>query len=300
MKQTLSVVISAFNEGKKLERTLASVLWADEIVVVDNESTDDTVQIAAKYTKKVYSHPNDLMLNKNKNFGFGKATTAWILNLDADEVVTPQLREEIERVIKKNDPQFDGFWITRKNIIFGKWIRHGFWWPDKQLRLFRKNKGKFPCRYIHEYITVDGGAEQLKEPYVHYNYETVSQYIAKLDRCTTSEAHEYTKSGYTFSWYDAIRFPSSDFLKVYFAQGAYKDGLHGLILSILQAFYSFVIFVKLWEMRDFPDISITNVQMNKEYDHANKEFAYWYLSTRLNEEKNPLMRLLLKARRRLL
>lgn len=300
MKQTLSVVISAFNEGKKLDRTLSSVSWADEIIVVDNESTDNTKEIAQKYTKNIFSRPNDLMLNKNKNFGFGKATSAWILNLDGDEVITPELRREILTVLNKNDSRFDGYWIARKNIIFGKWITHGFWWPDRQLRLFRRGKGKFPCHFIHEHIKVDGASNELREPYFHYNYETISQYIHKLERCTTSEAAEYTAGGYTFSWYDAFRFPSSDFLKVYFAQGAYKDGLHGLVLSVLQAFYSFVIFAKLWEMRQFPDISIRNDQIKKEHDRASREFIYWQLSALLSEEKNPLTRILLRVRRKLL
>lgn len=300
MKQSLSVVISAFNEGKKLGRTLESVSWVNEIIVVDNESTDNTRNIAQKYTKKIFSRPNDLMLNKNKNFGFSKATGVWILNLDADEVVTPELREEIKSVLETNDPQFDGYWITRKNIIFGKWIQHGFWWPDRQLRLFRRGKGKFPGRFIHEHIKVEGASKELHEPYLHYNYETISQYIHKLERCTTSEAAEYIASGYTFSWNDAVRFPTSDFLKVYFAQGAYKDGLHGLVLSILQAFYSFVIFAKLWEMRQFTDISISNVQIKKEYTQSNHDFAYWQLSTLFSEEKNPLVRLFLRVRRRLL
>lgn len=300
MSPTISIVISAFNEGKKLDRTLGAVSWADEIIVVDNESTDNTKEIAAKYTKKIYSRQNDLMLNRNKNFGFGEATSDWILNLDADEVVTPALRKEIQDTLKKNDAQFDGYWMPRKNIIFGKWISHGFWWPDKQLRLFRRGKGKFPGRFIHEHIKIEGASKELQEPYFHYNYETISQYVNKLERCTTSEAAEYAAGGYTFSWYDAVRFPTSDFLKVYFAQGAYKDGLHGLVLSILQAFYSFVIFVKLWEMRHFPDISPTHVQIKKEYRRASGELRYWHLSASISEEKNPLVRVVLKILRKFL
>ena len=151
----ISVVISAFNEEKNIKDCLESVKWADEIILVDNSSTDKTVQIARQYTRKIYNRPNLVMLNKNKNFGFTKATGEWILNLDADERVTPALAEEILAVITKgrsgrNDPgskephdpgskEFRierplpesppqvGYEMPRKNIIFGKWIEHGLW-----------------------------------------------------------------------------------------------------------------------------------------------------------------------------
>jgi glycosyltransferase involved in cell wall biosynthesis len=302
MKSTISVVISAYNEGKKLERCLSAITWADEIIVVDNESTDNTKEIAKKYTKKVYSKPNNLMLNKNKNFGFTKATSSWILNLDADEVVTEELHNEIIKTIEiyESDMSIDGFWIARKNIIFGKWITHGFWSPDRQLRLFRRGKGKFPGRYIHEYIKVEGASLELAEPCIHYNYETISQYMTKLERCTTSEAAEYMADGYVFKWTDAIRFPAQDFIKVYFSQQAYKDGLHGLVLSMLQAFYSFVTFTKLWEKQSFIEVDVTKKDLQREAKRAQAELIYWRLTAQIAEEKNPLTVLGLRLRRKLI
>src|SRR3990167_9088197 len=138
----ITVVISAYNEQNLIEDCLKSVAkFADEIVFIDNTSQDSTVKIARKYTDKILIRENDpVMLNKNKNFGFTKATGQWIISLDADERITPELANEIKKKIKNT--HINGFEVPRKNIIFGKWIQHSIWWPDYNLRLFRKGKGK--------------------------------------------------------------------------------------------------------------------------------------------------------------
>jgi glycosyltransferase involved in cell wall biosynthesis len=247
----ISVVTSVYNAGSYLPRLLKSVSWADEIVVVNNSSTDTTDKIAREYTDKVFIRPNLPMLNTNKNYGFGKSTGDWILNLDGDEEITSDLKNEIRETVG-NNKDINGYWIPRQNIIFGKWIRHGIWWPDKQLRLFRHGKGRFPEKHVHEYIAVDGQLGELKTPFVHYNYETVSQFLRKLDDIyTENEVENLIGSGYQLVWQDALKFPASDFVKIYFAQEGYKDGLHGLVLAFLQAFYSFVVFAKLWEKQGF-------------------------------------------------
>ena len=287
--RSISVVISAYNEEQKLARCLASVSWADEIIVVDNTSQDKTVSIAKKFTGKVYSRPNDLMLNKNKNFGFSKATSEWILNLDADEEVTDELKIEIaERLGSEND--IHGYWIPRKNIIFGKWITHGLWWPDKQLRLFRKDDGTFPCVHIHEYVEVNVKTADLKNPYIHHNYDSVSQYLTKLERCTTSEAEALVDSRYHLSWYDAVRFPASDFIKIYFAQEGYKDGLHGLVLALFQAFYSFVVFSKVWEKTGFFETPVPLDTIGNEGKRTMGDFSYWYHTSLIKKSSSPLVR----------
>ncbi len=181
----ISAVISAFNEEKKLEDCLRSLIWADEIVVVNNSSTDKTEKIARKYTSKVYNRPNLIMLNINKNFGFSKATGEWIINLDADERVSPELTKEIKTYLRSNGGGFDGFEIPRKNLIFGKWIQHGIWWPDYQIRLFKKNKGKFPCQHVHEKINLKGKLGRLSNPLIHHNYQTINQYIEKFMKIYT-------------------------------------------------------------------------------------------------------------------
>lgn len=298
MKPTVSVVISAFNEEKKLPATLDAVSWAAERIVVDNSSTDGTSGIAKKHGAQVFRQPNKLMLNINKNYGFTKAKSDWILNLDADEVVTPELKAEIERVLSDPDPLVNGFWIARKNIIFGKWVKHGLWWPDRQLRLFRRGKGKFPCVHIHEYIEVEGKSENLDEPYIHYNYDSVAQYLSKLDRCTKSEMISLKEAGYAIAWYDAIRFPMSDFIKIYFAQGAFKDGLHGLVLAILQAFYSFLTFARVWESNGFPERDIPLSEVTAELSRSKKELTYWIETKHMEESGNPVGKITHKIKRK--
>lgn len=270
----ISVVTSVYNEEKNLLELLESVKWADEIIVVDNSSTDKTGEIAKKYTDKIYKRPNLKMLNLNKNFGFEKATEEWILNLDGDERVTPELKREILSVVN----QQTAFYIPRKNIIFGKWIKHGLWWPDYQLRLFKKGKGKFPCQHVHEKIKVEGETAKLKNPLLHYNYRTVSQFIQKLDRIyTENEVENLIKSGRKINWYEAIRLPVADFLSVFFKREGYKDGLHGLVLSLFQSFYALVVFAKAWEKQKFweyqPDHFLKEV--SQEFNQAGKDYLFW-------------------------
>ena len=297
---TLSVIISAWNEEAKIKRCLASVSWVDEIIFVDNSSTDQTPRIAKQFTSKVFKRPNNPMLNVNKNFGFSKATSDWILSLDADEKITKELASEIRSTIDAQN-ELVGYWIPRKNILFGKWIMHGLWWPDKQLRLFKRNKGKFPGIHVHEYLSVDGSTGELDEPYIHYNYETISQFIKKMDTIyTESEVQKHISANYQLSWYDALRFPISDFVKIYFVQQGYKDGLHGLVLSILQSFYSFIVFAKLWEKNKFNQIDIPLSSVAKEFRQAEKEVDYWIISAEEKETPSKTMRLLLKVKRRVL
>ncbi len=300
MKQTLSIVVSAYNEESALGRCLESVRQlADEIIVVDNQSSDKTADIAKKYTKNVYSRKNILMLNTNKNFGFEKATGDWILNLDADEEIPKELAKEILEIIKSN-PTENGFWIKRKNIIFGKWITHGLWWPDKQIRLFRRGKGKFLCVHIHEYIAVEGQVGELTRPYTHYNYESVDEYLRAIDRTSSSEALTLKEMDHQLVWYDAIRFPVSDFLKIYFAQQGYKDGLHGLVLALFQAFYSFAAFAKFWEMQKFPEREVSPDAVMRELTDQGKDTRYWMLSTRMKESHSPFTKLVWKLQRKFL
>jgi len=295
----LSVVISTYNRAASLERTLLSIAAVtDEIIVIDNESQDNTKEVAESHGAKVYTRPNNLMLNVNKNYGFTKAHGEWILCLDDDEEIPPELSKEIKDVIQ-NQGVF-GCWIPRKNMIFGKWITHGIWWPDCQLRLFRRGSGKFPERHVHEYIEVTGGKTvTLQHAYVHHNYDSLTQYLDKMQRIyIESEVQKYVASGYRINWKDAIRFPMSDFIKLYFAGSGYKDGLHGLVLAQLQAFYSFLVFVKLWEKEKFRKIDIQAPEVLEEMTKSGKETAYWVTTTRIREAANPLLRLWYRILRR--
>lgn len=294
---TLAVVVSAWNEEQHLARCLTSVSWADQLIVVDNTSSDKTPEIARTFTEHVYTQPNRMMLNENKNFGFSKATTDWILSLDADEELSPELSRELQQLMEQEEN--DAYWLPRKNIIFGQWIKHGLWWPDKQLRLFRRGKGKFPCKHVHEYIAVQGKTAEATHPFVHYNYRFISQYIRKMDQIyTENEVIGYLETHKQLHWHEAIRMPVRDFVKIYFSLEGYKDGLHGLVLSILQAFYAFVIFAKAWEKRGFPPQEIALPAVNTVIKTAYKEVQYWQLTAALNHSRDLFMRLWLKIKRK--
>ncbi|MEK7573055.1 MAG: glycosyltransferase family 2 protein [Patescibacteria group bacterium] len=295
----ISAVVSAYNEEAKIEECLESLRFCDEIILVDNSSTDKTADIGKKFTSKIYHRENNIMLNVNKNYGFSKATGDWILSLDADERITSELKVEIKENIKRNN--MSGYWIPRKNIIFGKWIQSEMWWPDYQLRLFKKNKGKFPQKHVHEYINIDGDTEKLHQPMIHENYSSINQYLHKMQVIySENEVKNLLESGVEIKWTDAIRFPVQDFLKTFFLQKGYKDGLHGLVLSILQAFYMEIVFAKLWEKKKFEEYNspVFLKEFHKEYKKVHSELEYWLLSSFMDQSKNIFKKMLYRLSRK--
>lgn len=297
----LSVVISAYNEEKKLPDCLESVSFADEIIVVDNESSDITVEIAKKYKAKVYSRPNNLMLNVNKNFGFTKATGDWILSLDADERVSEELRQEIQTLVSKNESSLVGFQMPRKNIIFGKWITHTGWYPDYHLRLFKNGKGKFAEKHVHEKITSEGDIGTLSGDLIHESYDSIMQFMQKMYLIyAPNEAEQLLKNGYIFSYKDAIRFPFREFIGRYFAREGYKDGFHGLMLSLLMAFYHFIVFANLWEEKKFIDEKVnSSALVVDELRRAAEEWRYWSYERKIRSARNIVEKVYYKLLRKL-
>jgi glycosyltransferase involved in cell wall biosynthesis len=294
----ISIVISAFNEEKNIERCLKSLSFADEIIVVDHESSDETAEIARKYTKKVFEQKNiSAEIDLQKNFGFTKATGDWILSIDADEEVSGELAKEIKTVIKNQESTVNGYWIPRKNIIFGKFIENTGWFPDPQLRLFRKGKGKYVKAHVHEPLQLEGESAYLKQFLIHYHYQTISEFLKKtINIYAPNEAKEYLDKGYQFSYFDAIRFPLNEFLSRFFARKGYKDGFHGLMLSLLMAFYHFIIFAYLWENQGFKEYDKDDFlkDTDKEFQRAGKEIAFWITKEKLEMLRNPLRRNLQK------
>lgn len=298
----ISIVISAFNEEKKIGDCLESVKWADEIILVNSGSTDKTAEIAKQYSLKIFNRSNNLMLNVNKNFGFAKATGDWILSLDADERVTPELAKEIKlSIVNHQLPIINGYFIPRKNIIFGKWIKHTGWYPDYQLRLFKNGQGRFPERHVHEMIRLTGEVGYLKEHMIHYNYETISQFLEKLIYIyAPNEAKELIRKGYNLDWRDAIRMPSKEFLIRFFAQEGYKDGFHGLVLSLLMAFYHLVIFVSLWEKQGFKEVASSDflLETEKEFKTVGKDIDFWFFNEKIKTAKNIFKKNWLRVKKR--
>lgn len=300
--KTLSVVITAFNEEKNIKDCLESVSFADEIIVVDNSSSDKTVEIAKKFTKKVFTQKNDpSSIDLQKNLAIQKATSDWILILDADERVTAELKHQIEQLLT-SEATATAYEMPRKNIIFGKWIEHSLWWPDYQRRLVKKGKGKYTEQNVHKQLQVEGEVGRLETPLLHENYQSLSQYLQKMDTYTENEAQALVSQNTHMHWSDAVNLPVRDFLKTFFLQQGYKDGLHGFVLSSLQAFYAFLVFAKVWEKQGFKEENDTHFlkTLFMTWQTLQKEIAYWFLTTFAQSSKNPVKKLSLLVRRKVL
>ena len=250
--QKVSVTIITLNEETNIRACLESVKWADEILVSDSGSSDRTVEICKEYGAKVF---NDVWLGfgKQKNLIASRARNNWILNIDADERVTPELKKEIEEVLNNGD--CEGYNIPRKNFFGNKWIRHCGWYPDYNLRLYKKDKGRFNERAVHEAVQIEGRAGCLKASLEHYTYKDISDYLKRMDRYSTLAAEEMFKQGRSAGYFNIVFRPLATFLKMFFLQKGFMEGYIGLILSGLYAAYTFSKYAKLMEMskRQTPD-----------------------------------------------
>lgn len=244
--QELSVTIITLNEEGNIRECLESVKWADEIVVSDSGSTDRTIDICREYGAKVFQD-EWLGFGRQKNLCIERASNDWILNIDADEMVTPLLREEIERVLEDRGG-CDGFYIPRKSFFLGRWIRHCGWYPDYNLRLFKKGKGRFNEREVHEAVELNGRVGYLGNPLEHYTYKSISDFLERMDRYSTLSAKEMFKEGKRVGLFDILFRPELTFFKMYILKRGFLEGYRGLILSGLYASYTLSKYVKLWEM----------------------------------------------------
>lgn len=273
----ISVVINTLNEEKNLERALKSVKdWAYEVIVVDMHSDDDTVKIAKKYGARVFKHKRMGYVEPARNFAISKTTGDWIFILDADEEVPSTLRNKLQKLVQDSEAQY--FAVPRKNIVFGKWLRHSRWWPDYNLRFFKKGHVEWGDE-IHSVPLTSGKGEDIESresfAIIHHHYNTVGQYIERLNRYTTIQAEELYKKDKKPDWRNFIKKPTAEFVSRYFAGNGYKDGIHGLALASLQALSELVVQVKLWELYKFPERDIEIKQVNEELKNAQREINYW-------------------------
>lgn len=298
----ISAVIIVRNEASGIEECLSSLSWVDEIVVVDDSSTDDTAQIAKKYTKHVYAHKSVGYVEPVRNFAIEKASNEWILLLDADERIPKSLAKHITALVNTSDPS-DAYSIPRKNIIFNKWIQHTGWWPDHNIRLFKKGKVTW-SNIIHSKPEVQGKLIELEPKeelaITHLNYTTVAQFLEKMLRYTDVEAQEYYDSSKKVTVGTFITLPAQEFIRRFFAGKGYKDGVHGLVLSILQSVSVFLVVVKVWEKQGFEPKEETNIlgAVQKEGTGMYKEFMYWFANELLKTEKNAIRKAKLKLIRK--
>lgn len=247
---SLSVTIATKNEASNLPDALASVDFADEVVVVDDCSEDKTAQIAKDFGAKVILRNSAGSFHENKNLAIEQAKGDWILSLDADEVVTCKLAESIKSALA--NPKSDGYFVDRHNYFLGQWIRGCGWYPDHILRLFRKGKARWPLE-IHDTPKLEGGnqsAPLLEGPLIHYSYKSFEQYFEKFNAYTSRLAVEYTQQQVVMNGLQVplnllVR-PFYWFLRKYVLQRGYRDGLLGFFISFSSALTIFVSHMKLW------------------------------------------------------
>jgi glycosyltransferase involved in cell wall biosynthesis len=243
---SLSIVIITLNEEANLARTLDSVAWADEIVILDSGSTDRTREIAESFHAKFFCEPWKGFAAQ-KNSALQKATGDWILSLDADEEVELALAQEIRETLAKN-PSESGFWITRKNFFLGRWIRHGGFYPDPKLRLFRRGGGAFEVRLVHEDVRVQGSTRKLRNNLLHHAYPTLASYLEHMNRYSSLGAEmAAAKNAVGFSFIDIVVRPQLTFFYNYFLRGGFLDGREGLLLHLYHANYVSWKYAKAWE-----------------------------------------------------
>ncbi|MEK7387831.1 MAG: glycosyltransferase family 2 protein [candidate division NC10 bacterium] len=242
----LSAVVITKDEEERVRACLESVAWADEVVVVDAESTDKTAQIAREFTDHVYVRPWPGFAAQ-KNFGLGQATGDWTLSVDADEEVSRELREEIEAVLAASGAACAGYRIPRRNLFWGRFIRHGGLYPDWQLRLFRRGRGRFVARAVHESVEVEGAVGRLRAALVHRSYRDVADFLARADRYSTLAAEEWLGSGRPARLSDLVLRPAGRFLSMYVVHAGFLDGWRGFLLAALYAYYVLIRSAKVWE-----------------------------------------------------
>jgi glycosyltransferase involved in cell wall biosynthesis len=244
----LSVTVITKNEAGDVGDALRSVAWADERIVVDSRSTDDTVAIARQHTDRVFVRDWPGYIAQ-KNYAASIASHDWILSLDADERVTPELAAEIQSLVAGTPPH-PGYRIPRVTWHLGRWIRTTDWYPDFQLRLYNRRLAEWTGRYVHESVTVRGSVGRLKGELQHFAYRDIADHLETIDRYTTYAARQMREQGRRAGFLQIAGHPPLAFLRNYVAHGGFRDGVPGLVISALNSYYVFLKFVKLRELED--------------------------------------------------
>jgi glycosyltransferase involved in cell wall biosynthesis len=242
----VTATVITFNEAANIQAALESLSWADELIVVDSESTDNTVEIARRFTDRVTVRPWPGYVAQ-KNFAAEQASHDWIFSLDADERVSPALADEIRTVLKSGSGAA-GYRVPRVTFHLGRWIRSTDWYPDYQLRLYDRRRGSWSGRYVHESVKVEGAVIDLRGELLHYAYRDLSHHLQTMDRYTTLAAKQMFDEGRRAGLLDLAVHPPAAFLRNYVLRGGFRDGVPGLIVSSMNARYVGLKFAKLWEL----------------------------------------------------
>jgi glycosyltransferase involved in cell wall biosynthesis len=242
----VSVTVITLNEAADIGDALKSVAWADELIVVDSMSSDDTATIARRFTDRVVVREWPGYVEQ-KNYAAMIAANDWILSLDADERVTPELTKEIGATLE-GPPRYAGYRMPRVTFHLGRWIRTTDWYPDYQLRLYDRRVASWTGRLVHESVTVGGPVGRLRGELQHFAYRDISDHIETIDRYTTYAAAQMQEAGRHAGLLHLFAHPPLAFLRNYLLKGGIRDGIPGLIVSAMNAYYVFLKFAKLAEL----------------------------------------------------
>ncbi len=243
----ISACMITFNNSRTVEKALQSVSsWVSELIVVDSFSTDGTFEIARRYATLCEQRqwPG---FRDQYNYCISKAKNDWVLFLDADEEVSPELAEEIRQRFEQDACAYDGYIAHRRNFYLGRWILHGGWVPDYEIRIFRKSKGAFEGA-LHANVKMKGKTGELKNYYYHYNYRDIADQIDTINRYSKTAAEDMMREGKRFSYIDLLLRPPIRFIKEYIFKRGLLDGTAGLVIAVSTMYYVFAKYAKLWEL----------------------------------------------------
>ena len=294
-KTTISAVINVYNEAENLQKCLRSLKgFVDEIIVIDMHSSDNSAKYASDSGARVYPYKYMNYVEPARNFGLSKASGKWIILLDPDETLTKDLKKELLKVTRRND--IDYVRIPRKNIIFGKWIRHSNFWPDYLIRFFKKNSVTWQ-KEIHSQPETKGNGLTLLDSELlaikHKNYPSVTDFVFRALRYSNIQAEELLISDYKLKTSDFILKPVQEFNSRFFSAEGYKDGLHGLILCLLQSFAIALIYIRLWEKQSSQDKPLPKDSFVSASQETTFEYSYWFTKYFITEYSSNIFKVFL-------
>lgn len=247
-KKPISVVVVSKNEEKNINTCLESVYgWADEIIVVDDESTDRTIEMAKKFTDKVFSKKMKIE-GIHRNYAYSLVRNEWVLSLDADETVTEGLKKEIDSVLSANS-KYSAFSIPLRNYIGHHWVRYGGWYPAAKVRLFKKNKFRYEEVGVHPRIFLDGACGHLKKDIIHKGYPDIAHFLTSLNYQTSKEAEKWFQDKRKMSLPRALRKTIDRFFRAYVLKRGFRDGFIGLVVAVFAGLYQFLTYAKYRQLK---------------------------------------------------
>jgi glycosyltransferase involved in cell wall biosynthesis len=246
-KPSVSAIVVCYNEEDNIGRCLKSLQWCDEIVVVDSFSIDRTVEICRQFTNIIIQR-EWAGYGDQKAFAHSKATKDWVLTIDADEEVTPELQNEIREQLAGGAAQYSGFLLTRLVFYLNRWWRRGGWYPDYQVRLFRRDRARWAGTDPHDKIVVDGPVRRLRNPLHHFSYRDIDDHIQRINRYTSISSEELRKQDQPWRLSDALLRPAFRFFRYYFLKRGFMEGFAGFHVAVTAAMYVFLKYAKLWEL----------------------------------------------------